>query len=1005
MGMEKRQYANRGPSTLAAIMTGIVLIWSGIDAILLSIGWGDVDISAYSVSLIVPTTAGLVVSWMAIRNGDIGRGTTTLVLNLLIISIIAEGHFGSLEAYLMLELSSIIPLLSCTPLLVRDGRRWDTTSIILLSVGLLCGSIGDDSLFLLSGILILSSGAMMFAGSMGPGPSSKDDGRVNAMPACMALIAVQSIESAMILITDMTSIVPVILGASIAVLSAKILLNGRAVIGLAMTMYSLCSVVISPSVASDPEVWRIMAASASAISVICSASCIAGGNRIFGAGMATFAFGSAISTITGSNIPLEIGLSVLALTSMISASRSDGEQEVRKNEILPEIPATHSTGLMVLAFMLITTALTEFLECDIVVSNRVLLVECIYVLGFSVIAMKGRMITETVLLILSGTMAIVFPLADSVPDANAPLPTNVFMVIGFAVCAYVYARQHSPFRSFGCIMLIATLASSLITDSNTVHASMMLLAGIVFLIVSMKKTYRFGLSKTPRMTERASTKQSDNQYPVVLIMTVTILLLLILSLISETGVIASVDDSGMDILRLVLLLMASGFGFYCMAKGITAAALFLFGSCTVGVASAVLSFAGSTLPVEYRLLMVLLFVTVTYTYFRMKDKIMFMMSLFVLLGLSVGPFLPRTDLFDIMNIAVKIVSGMVAITLWIEYDTGRVILPKVSWRWRKDLIEEGPVRDIPRCIRICGTIMCSIVLIWTGATGFLFPDGGLGPSLAVVTISVMTLIVSAWLFRTGSEMEGMFVLAVSSWCLGYGASASMGANMGFEPASTLLVAMVSLVLMIKRKWGAASVSVSVTIAMFMSAVDSVALLGNWMMVLIGAVMLVDGSEKLVLGRKCETIPIDERTGPFLMAAAAGISVLLAGNVPSTISAAVISLVVLSYSVVSASSDRIGDASALVAVSIYGLIVGPLSILDMAPPLVVMIVSALFALYAAYRFSETGDRVMMMGTALAGTLILISSVLPSEEMLGAGLTVMSIAFLIRGMLGERSGTTS
>ena len=84
--------------------------------------------------------------------------------------------------------------------------------------------------------------------------------------------------------------------------------------------------------------------------------------------------------------------------------------------------------------------------------------------------------------------------------------------------------------------------------------------------------------------------------------------------------------------------------------------------------------------------------------------------------------------------------------------------------------------------------------------------------------------------------------------------------------------------------------------------------------------------------------------------------------------------------------------------------GP-SVLDMAPPLVVMIVSALFALYAAYRFSETGDRVMMMGTALAGTLILISSVLPSEEMLGAGLTVMSIAFLIRGMLGERSGTTS
>ena len=87
----------------------------------------------------------------------------------------------------------------------------------------------------------------------------------------------------------------------------------------------------------------------------------------------------------------------------------------------------------------------------------------------------------------------------------------------------------------------------------------------------------------------------------------------------------------------------------------------------------------------------------------------------------------------------------------------------------------------------------------------------------------------------------------------------------------------------------------------------------------------------------------------------GPSALLTGDIPSAISAAVITMVVLSYSVVSASSERIGDASALVAMSVYGLIIGPLSIFDMAPPLVVMVVSALFSLYAAYRYSETGDR--------------------------------------------------
>lgn len=1004
MGMEGRYGLNRGPSALVAIVAGIVLLWSGIDAILLSLGWGDMDISAYSMSLIVPAAVGLVVSWMALRNGDIGRGTTTLVLNIITMSIIAEGHFGSLEAYFMFELASVIPLMSCIPLLIEDGRRWDTVAVILLAVGLLCNSLGDDSLFPLTGILILISGVMMFAGSVDP-EYQKENEKGDALPACMVLIAVQSILSAMVMITDVTSITPIILGASIAVLSAKTLLDGRTVIGLTMTMFSLCSVLLSPAVTSDPEVWMTVAASTSAFSAICSALCIAGRNRIFGAGMVFFAIGSTVSAITISYIPLDMGLLILAVTSMVSAFRPDRGCDKERSRLPPEVSTTHSAGLMVLAFMLITTVLTEFLEADPVVSNRILLVECVYVLGFSVMAMKGRMITETVLLILSGTLAIVFPLADSVPDANALLPTNVFMAIGFAVCAYVYARLRSPFRSIGCVMLIAALASPLITDSNTIFASMMLLAGVVFLTVSVKKTYRFGLSGTPKMTDRANMRQSDNQYPVVLIMTVTILLLLILSLISETGIIASIDDAGMDILRLVLLCMASGFGFYCMAQGIAAAALFLFGSCTVGVASAILSFTGTALPVEYRLMTALLFVTVTYAYFRMKDKIMFMMSLLVLLGLSVGPFLPRTDLFDIMNIAVKVVSGMAAITLWIEYDTGRIILPKFSWRWRKDLIEEGPVRDIPRCIRICGTMMCSMVLIWTGATGFLFPDGGLGPSLAIVMVSVMTLTVSAWLFRTGSGMEGMFVLAVSSWCLGYGASGLMGADMGFEPASTLLAGMVSLTLIMKREWGPALVSVPITVAMILSAIGHTGSIGNGMMVLIGAVMLVDGSGKLLFEKRCETIPMGERAGPFLMAATAGTSALLTGDIPSAISAAVITMVVLSYSVVSASSERIGDASVLVAVSVYGLIIGPLSIFDMAPPLVVMVVSALFSLYAAYRYSETGDRVMMTGTASAGILILISSVLSSKWILDAGLVVMSVAFLICGILGERTGVTS
>ena len=58
MGMEGRYGLNRGPSALVAIV-------AGIDAILLSLGWGDVDISAYSMSLIVPAAVGLVVMSVA----------------------------------------------------------------------------------------------------------------------------------------------------------------------------------------------------------------------------------------------------------------------------------------------------------------------------------------------------------------------------------------------------------------------------------------------------------------------------------------------------------------------------------------------------------------------------------------------------------------------------------------------------------------------------------------------------------------------------------------------------------------------------------------------------------------------------------------------------------------------------------------------------------------------------------------------------------------------------
>lgn len=823
---------NEDGRSASAISTGMVLVWSGIHALALSMGVSVVGHELYLATQLICGAVLLWAAWSAVSAGDAHGGAVPLMFGLSVLTRICGALSGDFNPSNDLRLPFVMPLAVSAVMMWADGMRARGLGTALLAGAMLSMTACEG----LAGPLLIASGtAVTFSEFMHDAPPKDEPVRT-----CRILLAeLVAVHAGMMLLS-----VGVVIGEVVgSVVSIAIALVSALSFGRGMVLPGCCGMVYSFTclMTEIPFIDGSEAAATPVASVACmviGAVAFAGKERLLGIGMAAFGAGLLLWTSTGWETAMIAGSCALAVLCIGEALRSWTlpEPDCLELEGIERIAAVSTAGMLVLALAVLSNAAGS------PGIDGVNLAGCAFMFGFSMVAMRGRMLTEAMLFLMAGCYLFVYPLSNELEDRNGMLSMGVTLCIGFATAAYVYWRKDCPVRSAGCALLTLSLLIAGTGMTEKLHMVPAVAAGIAFLAVSLKKTVRFGITSDARIEERPNLVQSDNQYAVVLVMALCTVVLMMLALIGEIKDLMTIRNAPLEMFRLMLLGAILGFGLYSMRMGFTALGTYLLGSFLVCALAVALPMFGYRLPTELSLLSVAVFVPSVVAFIVAKNYIMTANSTMMLLSAVAGPFMGSSWGFDLFVLLFKAISGLIGLTLWIEYDSGRVIVPKYSRLWRRDLIPEGPERPVRPCILFSCLMLASLTAIWMAAAPLVPGSAETAFRISTASASILCMAMSACLFHAGSPDWGAFAMLLS---IGVGAVCIPVANTDVWLALCLPLAVLTVLGLMRGSRAVPALCVA-TVAAFV-LIDPYPVAGSIVLACVGAAMLALGSRGMITG--------------------------------------------------------------------------------------------------------------------------------------------------------------
>ncbi len=950
------------------VATGLVLVWSGIHALAVSLGVSVVGYELYLATQCISAAVLLWAAWIFVSAGDLHGGVVPMLFGLSVLTGICGAVTGDHSAVPTLRLSFVLPLALSAAMMLLDGMRSRGIGTALLAGAMLSAS----ALEAVSGPLLMASGAVLAFSAFRPDAPANDEPSKTCRILLLELI---SVHAGMMLLSN-GLVIGECMGASvsmaIAIVSAYTFRHGGIVPGCCGMMYSFAGLISGiPFIGENGEETVAVAVAAMAC-VFVGALAFIGKERMVGIGVAASGIGLTIWSIAGTATGAIVGSGILLLLCLAEAVPSWKRPETEDHELegLGRIAGVSSAGMMVLAVAILADAAVELSGATRGSLDLVTLVGSAFMVGFSVMAMRGRMLTEAMIFLMAGCYLFVHPLSDVLEDPNGMMPVGVTLCIGFAVASYVYWRMGAWMRSVGCALLVTSLILAGIGTAEYVHTVPAIIAGILLLAVSAKKMFRFGVTADARIEERPNLIQSDNQYAAVLVMAICTIILMMLALIGEISDLLPKGNLPLSVFRLMLLFAILGFGMYSMRMGFTVLGIYLLGSFLACFLLASLPAVGLHLPTGLCILSSVIFVPSVIAFLAMRNYVMTANSTMMLLTVLTGPFIGSTWGFDLIVLVFKTVSGLIGLTLWIEYDVGRVIVPKYSRLWRRDLITEGPERPIRPCILFSGLMVASVMTVWMAASPFMGDVDRTAFCIATATASVLCMATSACLFHSGSPNWGVFTMLLSIGIAAYCVSEMLTGGTGVWMAVCPPLAVLAFVCAIRGYRAVPAMSIAGICAFALMDVLPVA--GSAIFALIGATMAIVGARGMVSGTSWTAPSELEGRWTVAMAGIVGLCVCLFGPDSMLVASLVSSVFIMAAAFGCGSRGMHAECLALLSASIPGFTVSASLLWGADLSVVPLVIPAVLTAVSAMMFGNDGRRVESIVCAI-GTVLVVAAI--------------------------------
>ncbi len=981
-----------GSGFATTIATGMVLVWLGINAVAVSLGISVVGPELYLATQCISAAVLLWVAWTSISAGDVHGGTVPIMLGLSVLTGICGASMGDHESVPVLRLSFVLPLALSAAMMLTDGMRCRGIGAMLLAGAMLTA----PSVAAFAGPLLLASGAVLTLSAFrGDGPASEEPAKT-----CKILVLeLISVHAGMMLLSN-GLLIGEYMGASvsiaIAAVSAYMFRHGGIVPGCCGMMYSFTGLVSGiPIIGANVE--EVAAVTVAAVAcMFVGVLSFFGKERSIGAGMVAFGAGLTIWSFDGPASAVVVGSGILSVLCLVEAALSWKRPEPRDHELegLGRIAGASSAGMMILAVAILSDAAIELTGASRGSLDLITLIGSAFMVGFSVMAMRGRMLTEAMVFLMAGCYLFVHPLSDILEDPNGMMPVGVTLCIGFAVATYIFWRNGAPMRSVACALLVASLLLVGAGTSESIHTVPAIVAGILLLAVSAKKMFRFGVTADARIEERPNLIQSENQYATVLVMALCTIVLMMLSLIGELSDLLPANNLPLSVFRLMLLFVILGFALYSMIKGFTVLGTYLLGSFLVCFLLSALPAAGLHMPAEMSLLSSVIFVPSVIAFIAMRNYVMTANSTMMLLAVLTGPFMGSSWGFDLIVLVFKTVSGVIGLTLWIEYDSGRVIVPKYSKLWRRDLITEGPERPIQPCILFSCLMVASVMTVWAAAGPLMGGEHQTAFCVSVASAAILCIATSACLFHSGSPNWGAFIMLLSigigSGCI----SGMMTDGAGVWAAVCPPLAVLAFVCATRGYRAVPAMSVAGICAFVLMDILPVA--GSAIFALMGLAMAIAGTRGMIQGTSWTAPSGLDGRWTVSMAGTVGLCVCLFGPDSMLVASLISSAFIMAAAFGCGSRGMHAECLALLSASVPGFAISAsllcgadLSVMPLVIPAALMAVSAMM-------FRNDGDRIGTVVCAIGASLVIVAIVTGSWIPATIGCMAACLAVTISGV---------
>lgn len=684
---------------------------------------------------------------------------------------ISSGFLSDMHDIGAMDVVFSIPLLICAAAILLTGNRFVGVATVLVGSAFMVEgvypSIISDSIMAVSGSMFIIIGLSRFIMVRRINRGLIDSG-IGTMSMVIPGMMMMGIIGLIVAASPMGSILyAAVIGMSAIMIAMSMMMLNRGILltGTIFLMYGFSCILLFLPPAMGLDVLAF--GSIFCIPIMICGAILMKEDAVFGFVMLLFGSIVSLSALEGSEIICRAAYAVAGIGGMMKVVLSvvgvlKADSRLHTDDRRSSSSQVVVTGCFSIScMMLLVSASMVFAYANPVADDSPLaiaiMVSSALVMMMSVIAARTQMVTESIVFMISGSSVMIFSMADITFMNDGLSMVSAFMTLGILTGAFISYVHGDRLRCMATVVLAMALLT-LPSGSIVISFPLCLLSGIIFMVMSTERAVV--LTSCRDVAQEVSDMQSDPQYAIMLMKTLGILLIALLCIMYDLNTMGRKQYEGLEITRIIICSILIVIGVYVTSKGLGPAGAFIIITSGFGFTSSLMNVIGFSVPGGFQQIIALALIPVFYSAFMSGDRITFMVSLVVFLIFVLNPFLDSGIVFTVSDMALRVVSCIIALIAWIQYDTHISFMDTLfKWLNSRGRVRKASVPDPMRSVWSMGFLITALACIWFGSSlisSDLSEESVVIPS---VMLSVIVILFSSCMICKGMFIDGFSIFS------------------------------------------------------------------------------------------------------------------------------------------------------------------------------------------------------------------------------------------------------